>query len=337
MSIGHIFLLIVISKELSFIIEMNIWNSETPFLVIINHYDHDVSWVERLNFPHVIYYKDRPDKEPFSAVNKAKSETNLLKFISDFYDNLPENIIVVHQYERKFYHDGSLVDLLNDPNFKFKYEESKTKGFWNFNTQFLGSITPQIERITKSGWWDNCMRKYFGPIQSCGDFTNGKKGCAQFVVSRDRIRSLPQEFYKHMYDWTIENTLDEEITSYDPITLCRQHSDNWDHPNSSHYISRYLEWTWELIFSSWKPSEDISVTLSNGRKLSVVYGAGNYYRDVTSIFVDNFVTPIGSIVFPRQSLNQHFGDVVSGTLKNLRITLDDKIVEIDEGYNLIIR
>src|SRR5665647_2673794 len=97
------------------------WDSHTEFLVIVNFYDYDVSWAQRLNFPHVVYYKERPDKEPFSASNKAKSETNLLKFITDFYDVLPQNVIIVHQYEFKGSHEGSLVDILNDPAFKEKY------------------------------------------------------------------------------------------------------------------------------------------------------------------------------------------------------------------------
>src|SRR3989338_1562989 len=180
------------------------WTVDTPYLVIVNYYDHDVSCGARLKFPHLIYYKERPDQEPFSAMNKGKSETNLLKFVSDFYDQLPQNLIIVHQYERKFYHDGSLVDILNDPNFETTYRNSITPGFWNFNKILLGNVAEQIPRMMESGWWPNCMEKYFGPIQSYGDFTLNKKACAQFVVSRDRIRSLPREFYANMYAWMVE-------------------------------------------------------------------------------------------------------------------------------------
>ena len=48
------------------------WNKTTRYLALVNYYDHDVSWARRLHHPHVIYYKDRTDKEPFSAVNRAK-------------------------------------------------------------------------------------------------------------------------------------------------------------------------------------------------------------------------------------------------------------------------
>lgn len=285
------------------------WNPETPFLVIVKYHDHDVSWADRLNYPHLIYHTD-----------PAKSESSLLKFIHDFYEELPQNLVVVHQYERKFYHDGSLVDLLNNPNFPFRYQASSTKGFWNFNNQLLGSIASQLDRIQKSGWWTHCMEKYFGPITGCCDFTAGKKGCSQFVVSRERIRSLPREFYQNMYDWMVEHTLELES----------------DDPNSSHYMNRYLEWTWELIFTAWKPTETIAQTLPNGKRLTALYGAGSYYRDVTAIFIDNFTTPIGTILMARPNLNAYFGDVVEGTMKSLRIHLDDTTIEINEHHNLMV-
>src|SRR4029077_8794056 len=167
--------------------------SGSEYLVVVGCYDADVSWTNRLKFDHIIYYKDQPDKEPYNAINKGKGETNTLKFIADFYDVLPANLIQTHQYEHKSYLSRGLVDLLNDPLFITKYQESPTPGYWCFNDKFkLGPLGPQAARMVQSGWWHACMADVFGPIAGCGDFTNGKNGCAQFIVSRDRIRSLPR-------------------------------------------------------------------------------------------------------------------------------------------------
>lgn len=316
------------------------WNTTTPFLVIVNHYDHDVSWAQRLKLPHIVYYKDQPEREPFNARNKAKSETNLLKFISDFYDNLPQNVITVHQYEHKFYHEGSLVDILNDPAFVTKY--ARTKGYWCFNKAILGSVKEQLPRMLESGWWDACMRPTFGPIENCGDFTMNKIGCAQFVVSRERIHSLPREFYRKMYDWLVENTLDEEPTSYDPKTLWRVNTKNWQHPNSNFYTSRYMEWSWELIFTSCKDHEKIKQTLPDGRKLAVTYGYGSYRRDVTAEFIKRFCRMnIGScrcstVQLQPVNLNECFGDHVPGCAKTLLIHIDQRCIEIAENWSMIM-
>lgn len=118
-------------------IPQSLWDVNTEYLVLIGYYDYDVSWVKLLTLPHIIYFKDMPDMEPYTARNKGKGETNILKFIIDFYDRLPKNIINVHQYERKFYHKGSLVPYLNDADGSLKraYSQSKTLGYMGINNQ----------------------------------------------------------------------------------------------------------------------------------------------------------------------------------------------------------
>lgn len=66
------------------------WTNQTDYLVIVNYYDVDVAWANKLTLSFIIYKKDTPTNEPFNARNKAKSESKLCKFISDFYDELPK-------------------------------------------------------------------------------------------------------------------------------------------------------------------------------------------------------------------------------------------------------
>lgn len=314
------------------------WSEETPFLVIVNYHEHDVSWARELKFPYVIYHKETPEKEPFSASNKGKSATNLLKFIADFYDTLPQNIITVGEHNTKFYHDGSLVEILNDPEFETKYRASKSKGFRNFNTQVLGSVLPHYGRMVESGWWTDCMQPYFGPIEGYGDFTQGKKSYSQFVVSRERVHSLPKNFYSEMYNWIVENTLEEEEVTYDPVTLCPKYTTGWEHPNSDYHISRYMEWSWELIFSSWKSTEDISTLLPDGRSVYAIYGANNYFRDVTETVSKHCLdSDSNKIIIPETfNFNNTFSDHVYGSPKILRICVNDILTEITESRRVIL-
>lgn len=309
------------------------WDKDTEFLVIVGYYDYDVSWAKKLKFPHVIYYKEKPEKEPFSAINKAKGETNTLKFIFDFYDNLPKNIIQVHQYDKKHYHTGSLVDILNAEDFLEKYNSSKTRGYWSFNNAILGSVKDQITRMKESGWWEGCMQKYFGDIENLGDFTLGKKGCSQFVVSRERILSLPKEFYLNAYNWLVKNSLTEEHTDYDPINLCRINTKNWQHSNSNCYTSRYMEWSWELIFTSYKPWEKTNYFLNDGKKILVLYGFEGYKRDVTFEYLNLLNKNNGK--FPIGKLNDYFGDTVENSFKVLEIIINNNLyMKIDENWNI---
>jgi len=296
-------------------LELNFdWNEATEYLVLINYYHGDIEWRRRIVFPHIIYSKDMPEREPFNAVNQAKSETNLLKFIYEFYDRLPRNVINVHQYEHKSYtHDGSIVDILNDPLFEQKYIESNTNGYWNFCSYILGHAGPQVERMTQCGWWSECMKPWFGDIQGFHDFTFMKRGCAQFVVSQDRIRSLPKEFYKNMYDWLVAKS-----------TGPSRGFDGHDGPFSNIWTSRYMEWTWELIFTVYKPTENTlhAVNERKDLRLLALYGADSYQIDVTRRLLQQYQTDVNTLTINNDlSFNQCFGDPICNIAKQLCISM----------------
>jgi hypothetical protein len=298
----------------------NLTNIE--FLVIVSYYDHDISWVKHLQFPYRIYYKDRIDKAPYTAANKAKSESNIFKFISDFYDVLPQNTIFVHQYESKWYHEGSLVDMLNHPRIKFEYKYSKTPGYWNLNQYKLDSMEPQRDKIIKSGWWRHTMEPYFGNMNDYYDFTKDKGGCAQFIVSRSRIRSLPRSFYQNMYQWLVQNQFGEtgpkNIKTKSRVILP---SDR--HIRGPFFLSRYLEWSYELIFTTYKKTEN-DYNRIGAVDLLVLYGAGKYMINVTSLFQMTCIVDNEIYIEPSLDFNHIFDDYIYGTPKILKIDIKNK-------------
>ena len=155
-------------------------------LCIINFYDYDVSWARNLKIPYIIYYKECNDEKPYSALNKAKSETNLLKFIIDFYDKLPKYIINQHQYHTKKYWKGNILNKLNDKNLLNKINNSITKGFYNlieYKLGYSGNFSKKKYIMTRSRWWKNTMAPFFGNINRYGNFLKDRCGCSEFVVS----------------------------------------------------------------------------------------------------------------------------------------------------------
>lgn len=317
------------------------WNEETPYFVIIysDNDNDDTSWTSNLKFPFII---------ESSKKYKNVSGLHILKFIIDSYESMPQNIIFINQYEKKFYHFGSLIQLLNDDNFEINYHNSKSEGYWNFGNQILGSVYPNINKLSTSGWWKECMEPHFGSICEYGDFTNGKKRYSQFVVSRDRIKSLPLEFYTNMYEWINNNTIIVENLKYNAITLCPEYTcanENLillNHSNSSYNISKYLDWSWELIFTSWKIHEHTFIVLQdrNEHKFIAIYGSGKYYRNVTSYILKHFIQNKDGglkIVIPSSvNFNDIFGDVTPGTVKKLIIHIDNNMIEIDEHRNIVL-
>jgi hypothetical protein len=165
------------------------------------------------------------------------------------------------------------------------------------------------------------MEPWFGSIQRYGNFTEGKLGCSQFVVHRDRIRSLPKKFYLNMYMWLVENTLDEAPVAYHPITKGRLRRPTDTDPKSNFYTSRYMEWSWELIFTSFKPDEIIDQPVGSSL-ISALYGALAYYRDVTSIVLQHFYRNNSFVIPVHVRFNDLFGDVVQDVVKELKISID---------------
>ncbi len=299
------------------------WNTTTPFLVLVNYTSGNISWVSRLSFPYIIYYKDEPEKSPYTV---SKSGSNLLKFITDFYDSLPGNIIVVNQ--------NNLADVLNDSSFVSKYSESVTPGFWNFNSCTIGSIINELVCIRKSGWWTACMEPYFGAMEGYGDFAGGKKGGSQFVVSRERILSLPVGFYRGMNKWLIANSLENVSSEVSKVTNGDILSTIYKYPLSNLSTSRYLEWSWELIFTVSRMA--ILPRSYPGSGLLALYGAGSYYRNVTE-HVTKYFLQDGKLVIPKTAkFNDLFSDSLCGATKKLEISYGGVTCMIDEQRNVTI-
>jgi mannosyltransferase OCH1-like enzyme len=241
--------------------------NNTEFLIIMKENPH-------LNLPFPVHE------------NIENNEHVLLKFICDFYDKLPNHIIYVQNAE-------------NIPKYPKKID------FLSLENYYIEKIN--TNKISKSNWWNYCMKNIFGDFYDLGDFTNGKLKCSQFIVSKERILSLNLEFYLNMYNWILEN--------------------------SKENINNYLEdWGWMLIFSVWKKNEKLPYFLPDKRKIVVVYGYKNYNIDVTNKFLEVFLKYNR---FPFIKFNEIFGDVVINSVKSLQIFIGDKLhLKIDESYTI---
>ena len=83
------------------------------FLHIISVYKSDISWIDKLKGEYVLYNKDKPELEPYNNVDICAADSNVLKFIIDFYEELPEICVFTHPYNIKWTHDGNLYDVVN--------------------------------------------------------------------------------------------------------------------------------------------------------------------------------------------------------------------------------
>jgi len=208
----------------------------SEFLHIISVYNCDTSWIKNLIGPYKFYYKDKPEHDPYNNVNICGAETNVLKFIIDFYDNLPDICVFTHPYNNKWTHSGNLYDCVNK-----LYENRDTlltfgpieKNAPIYNKQ--SNLSVRYDIMKRTGWWDETMKEYFGEMPH--DYTLEKHSTGQFYVNKNTIKRLPINFYKNMYNFLIEKSTPNSLYTNNSFF-------------DQNYTSRFMEWSWEFIFTA---------------------------------------------------------------------------------------
>lgn len=195
--------------------------------IVISRYRKNVDFINKLNCESeniniMIYDKVTPSNPLNIPVNKGNEASVYLKYIVDFYDDLPEFTFFMHDEEYAWHHTGSIID---------KYYEAKNsnKLYYNVNDKCLWDkceiIKPNIYKILLQ-WYDKFIEPYipFARVPNNKDFTYGYRGSAQFLVHRDIISKLPKKFYQDLYDWIITTHLKNSLSG------------------------RYLEFTWHIFW-----------------------------------------------------------------------------------------
>lgn len=85
-------------------------------VVVVAHYNEDLSWVSRIKYKHVIYSKSINDDPSviFQRINKGNEASAYLQYILDNYHALPEYVFFVHGHDTSWHHEGSIVDIINN-------------------------------------------------------------------------------------------------------------------------------------------------------------------------------------------------------------------------------
>ncbi len=202
------------------------------YMIVCAKYNRDVSFLQKIKYINSVVITKNVD-----VPNKAHEATSYLYYIINNYNNLPENIIFIHDEDESWHHTGKISKNI----YKWISEyESNGSTYFEFNNTIIPKVIKDREPLVYDVfnlYWNDLLQ------ESCGDYINSGpetgKCCAQFIVSRDIIKQRPIKFYQNMYNWLINNTHGEG------------NGDKND-PYSGYYTSRYAEWTWRNIFNNKK-------------------------------------------------------------------------------------
>ena len=221
--------------------------------VVVSAWNRSTEWTTKFDnerFNVIVYTKNetQPESDTNMCKNVGAEASTYLKHIVQNYDTLTEKTVFLHDEEFSWHHDGSIVDVVSN---------SMSYYFFNLNHYKMNTIlnNPVLPLIIDC-FYKPFLRPYIGEFTKYGDWHIDRKGCAQFVIHRDIIRSKPKKMYQDLYHWIRTSTLSRDVR-YNKLEA---------------YI---MEWTWDLIFLApiCDPSDneklEIPKELPNKQKLEI--------------------------------------------------------------------
>lgn len=169
-------------------------------VVVTSHYREDIEWLKKSGVQLVVCSKVEDSKECPRQANRGREATSYLQYIITNYDNLPDHVAFVHGHENAW-HQGFKITLLE----VIKCAKIEEYGFISLNNKYIDDrIMSNNRMIFLKSIWDDLFKPYLkreAPnyiYQDC---------CAQFIVSKERLRSIPKEAYEKWYEYIMKDEI----------------------------------------------------------------------------------------------------------------------------------
>ncbi|KAF2848214.1 hypothetical protein T440DRAFT_481058 [Plenodomus tracheiphilus IPT5] len=184
----------------------------------------DISWMaqEIPDAPLVIYEVDNPNAENKVPKNKGREAMVYLTYIIDHYDDLPDTTIFMHAH-RHAWHNNILLGLDAGAMIKrLNHERVARMGYMNVRCHHDPGCPDWIHMDRPGGDFDffhkpeeiYWRRNIWEEIHPGAPIPPSISGicCAQFAVSRQRIREVPIERFIHYRKWLLTTGMDDQFS-----------------------------------------------------------------------------------------------------------------------------
>jgi len=219
--------------------------------IVSSHYKEDIIWLEKSPYPVIIVGKeggntvDGSKYEAFHILpNKGNEASSYLWYIINYWDVLPDKIVFIHGHETASHQHIHIFDAI---------EKYKEKDFQAINESYYYIFIPNN---SFRDWWKQIYAESLGQIPDKLVF----EPFAQFLVSKERIRSHPLHFYQKLYNCCL--CMEDNATSY--------------------RIGAFFEVTWHLLFDKNDKSK-LDAEINN---LCFLFG-GNWYCKPNGAFISS--------------------------------------------------
>jgi hypothetical protein len=176
------------------------WHRNTDTIIVTAHFKEDLTWLRSSPYPVVVCTKEGADKPALAPdakcsmkYNRGREYGSFLKFIIEYYDNLPAYVVFLHGHQTAWHQQLHIFDAI-------RCAKKNKFGYISLNN----SIFPKMEWSKGNKGYDimeTLWDEHFKPhllVDMPTFFYHDC--CAQFIVSRDRIRLRTKQAYKQWYD-----------------------------------------------------------------------------------------------------------------------------------------
>lgn len=162
----------------------------TPIQLVIAKFNEDISWIEKIDIPYIIYNKGDFNENFINIPNNGREGETYLRYIIENYDNLPENIIF--SQGNPFEHSNDFINIINNYN--------------SFKEPLIIGLSDWIE--TEEADSNGCFVqegsgiKDILPLLGINKEITIKTFCtgAQYIIPNKYILNKPKSWWIHCYN-----------------------------------------------------------------------------------------------------------------------------------------
>jgi hypothetical protein len=189
-------------------------------LVVPRTMDEDVKWIETEvpSLKTAIYVADDPNAPLHPPKNKGHEVMIYLSWIIDNYDNLPDVSIFMHAH-RWTWHNNDILNLDSSEMLKrLSPWRVWREGYMNLRCSWMPGcpdwMHPGETEEDANRPEQTLLAQSWSELFPLDPIPNvlAQPCCAQFALSSERIRTIPQARYKFYRDWLLRTQLPDHLS-----------------------------------------------------------------------------------------------------------------------------
>ena len=274
--------------------------------VVVSTFKKNTNWTSKFDnarFNVIKYTKNMhaPSSPTNLTVNKGHEASTYLKHIVENYDSLTEKTVFLHDDEYSWHHSGSIVRLV-------KTHIGRTD-YFNLNSFVMASILRNKHSPNMfEQYYKPYLEPYLGPHEPLGDWTVGKKGCAQYIVHKKHILDKPKVMYEDLLEWIL-------TSRYGDSVQCRN------------IEAKFMEWTWDVIFLTPCIHSESEVAAMYAERMSAKYFNWEQFGKTMPMNLNPVASTDRSLGHPHGESDTH----VASKFNFVSLDASDGKVKLDEA------